>query len=367
MIGVSFKKDPVFWISGALAILSSLVFPASSGILASIDFDTLILLFALMLSMEGLKRKNVFRLTGQTLLKRVRTQRGVVLTLTALCFFSSMFITNDVALITFIPLGLLVFDLANLEKHLCFGVTVMTIAANLGSMLTPVGNPQNLYLYALSGQSLPQFLLLMLPYSLLAAVMLGGCIFLMCKNAPVSFTLDSAENVSFRSICPYLLLFLLALLCVAGVFPKWILFPAALVLIFFADRSLFLKADYSLLATFVFFFVFIGNVKGLSELCRVIESLLAGRECLAGVLLSQVISNVPAAILLSGYTRQFSALIVGTNLGGLGTLIASMASLISYKLLAASHPEQKGRYLGVFTAWNLAFLVVLCALAWVLL
>ncbi len=361
-IVVFFKNDIVLTAAMFLAVLSCFIIPPDRAYLGYIDFNTLILLLCLMLIMEGLKEIQFFRYVGRSVLERVRTKRGIILTLVFLCFISSMLITNDVALITFVPFGLLILEMTGMTNGICFTVTLMTIAANLGSMLTPVGNPQNLYLFSSSGMSFEEFLLLMLPYTLLAAVLLFICVRFGGKRGEITFVLEDMQFAANRQFYTYLLLFALCLLSVAGVIPKPVLLPLVATGIFLTDKRLFRRADYALLLTFVCFFVFVGNMNRMESLRVLISGMIEDQERLVAVGLSQIISNVPAAVLLSGYTENAKELIVGTNLGGLGTLIASMASLISYKQVAGVFPEQKKKYLAVFTVWNIVFLVVLLAM-----
>lgn len=354
------KRETVLTISGILAIISCFLVPPDTKYAGYIDMHTILILFCLMAVMAGLKDIGLFQTVGETLLKKIHSQRGVAAVLIFLCFISSMLITNDVALITFVPLALLILKMAKMNASLCFIVTLMTIAANLGSMLTPIGNPQNLYLYSVSGMSLADFLLLMLPYTLLAAVLLLLCIRFRFRAEKVSVSISQKESSlnRFRLIY-YLVLFVLCLLAVAKICPIWILFIVILLAVLKDKWRLLLKIDYSLLATFVFFFVFIGNMGRFPAFRDFLMNILQGHVKPVAVLSSQIISNVPAALLLSGFTDDWSSLITGTNLGGLGTLIASMASLISYKQVAQNYPESKSRYLMVFTLWNLIFLAVL--------
>ncbi len=356
------RADPVLAASLALALLSCFFCPPSPGYLSYIDFDTLILLFCLMAVMEGLRAQGVFPWVCGRLLGHVRSGRGIVFTLVFLCFVSSMFITNDVALITFVPLGILVLSMAGLSDRLCYTVTLMTIAANLGSMFTPIGNPQNLYLFSLSGLGLGSFLLLTLPYTLAAAGLLTAFIFFGYRRQK-----GGAGAPSVRPPLPanrghvglLLALFALCVATVAGVIPHPALLAVVALTLLFTDRKALAGVDYPLLLTFVFFFIFVGNAKQLSGLHTLLLTLLQGHERLLGVLASQIISNVPAAMLLSGYSGDLKELIVGTNIGGLGTLIASMASLISYKQVAGRYPALKRQYLATFTLCNLVFLVPL--------
>ena len=366
------KQDPVFTISAVLAIVSCLVIHPDSAYLGYFNMDTLIMLFCLMLIVAGLKQLNFFAWMGQTVLKKIHSQRGILLTLVFLCFFSSMFITNDVALITFVPFGISMLEMVGMTPSMCFAVVMMTIAANLGSMFTPVGNPQNLYLYAVSGMKIGEFFALMLPLTLLSAV----CLFLAVSLFGVRKSEDSAkesrkqdkstqtsvqkENLRYNKQSGFwLILFFCSLLSVAGVISKLMLLVVVVLAVGILDRSVFKRIDYALLGTFCCFFVFIGNMNRMEALREILVQVLAGRECAVAVVLSQIISNVPAAILLSGYTSNIRGLIVGTNLGGLGTLIASMASLISYKQIAVWNPQLRKTYLIVFTGWNVAMLAVL--------
>ena len=285
----------------------------------------------------------------------------MLLILVFLPFFFSMLITNDVALITFVPFGIVVLRMANQEKLVVPIVVMQTIGANLGSMLTPIGNPQNLYLYAQSGMSPFAFILLMLPYTAVAALCLFIVSFFIKSEHITELSTGDAPDQHFDKwlcIC-YGVGFLLCLLCVAKVLPPIVAAAIISVFLIIKNRSIFKKIDYSLLGTFIFFFIFIGNMGRIESFCRFLNGILSGNEKIVAVLSSQVISNVPAALLLSGFSDNWRALIVGTNLGGLGTLIASMASLISYKQVAAEYPERKGRYLLLFTAANVVMLGVL--------
>lgn len=358
-IGFYLKKDVVLTISLLLAFMSCWVIHPDKEYIGYIDFDTLILLFCLMMATEGMKEEKFFQFLGGKILDCVKTARGIVLTLIFLCFFSSMFVTNDVALITFVPLGILILRSAEMEKHLCFTIVMMTIAANLGSMLTPVGNPQNLYLYSISEFNMGSFLWFMLPYSIAAAVLLIFLtVFQFWKKRERIHVKLLQEKTGKKNIL-YLFLFLLCILSVAGVIPKGSLLLITVLLLLFLNRGLFAKADYSLLLTFLGFFIFVGNVNRIQTLNHFIGGILSGNEILVSVGASQMISNVPAAVLLSNYTSNVKALLVGTNLGGLGTLIASMASLISYKQLAEAYPGEKKGYLVLFTEFNFIFLAVL--------
>lgn len=300
------------------------------------------------------------------MLSRTHSTFQLTLVLVGLCFFGSMFITNDVSLLTFVPFTFVVLSRlgADVRCSLLIPVVCMqTIAANLGSMLTPIGNPQNLYLYGKSGMSMAEFLLLMLPYTVVSLLLLVGWAVAVCRKQASSCigVLPEQQNTSAdrKIILLDAVLFAVCLLAVVRVLPYGVAFAAVLVCVLFADPHTLRAVDYSLLLTFVAFFIFIGNLGRIPAFSGWLQEFLTGREVLVAVLASQVTSNVPAALLLSGFTAETQALIIGTNLGGLGTLIASMASLISYRQIARELPQGKKQYFGLFTLSNLIFLALL--------
>lgn len=364
-VGELVRRDPVLAVAAVLAALSCAAVPPDAGYLGYIDLRTIGMLFSLMVILAGLTRLGVFAVACQRLLAVARSPRRLSLALTLLAFFSSMLITNDVALVTFVPLALLALRPLGSERLTCFTVVMMTVAANLGSMFTPVGNPQNLYLYSVSHLSLADFLLLMLPYTLAALVMLVLVVFAFAPvpaGSPEAVAPQgTARRISATRVVPWAVVFACALLSVARVLPFQVTVVASVAVGLAVDRGAILHVDYALLATFIAFFIFVGNMGRIEAVDALIARVVGGHELAVSVIASQVLSNVPAAILLSGFTSSWAALIVGTNLGGLGTLIASMASLISYKQVALALPRAKGRYLALFTAWNLAFLAVLLA------
>lgn len=359
-----FKKDAVLTASFLLAVVSAFFVPPSTKYISYIDWRVLALLLSLMLSVAGLRIGGVFSRLASLLLKRVKSTRTLSLLLILLCFFSSMLITNDVALITFVPFAVLLLREIGKEKLYIPVIVLMTVSANLGSMLTPLGNPQNLYLYALSGMPIGEFLLLMVKPTVLSLVLLVlACLWIPSETAapPKGETVFSGKDTVF-----FLVLFALSLLSVFHVLHYGISLCITVFAVFFYRRHLLFDADYGLLLTFIFFFVFVGNMKEIPQVSAFFAKLVEGKELTTGILLSQVISNVPAAMLLSGFTKNYGALLLGVNLGGLGTLIASMASLISYKQYASSENANKGKYLLVFTLVNVVFLMLLWLLLLVL-
>ena len=356
------QQETVLAVSWFLALGSMFLVPPSSAYLGYIDLHTLGLLFSLMAVMAGLQGQGLFRHMGEALLERVKTTRQLEGMLLFLPFFSSMLVTNDVALITFVPFALEVLHMAGEEKRTVPVVVMQTIAANLGSMTTPIGNPQNLYLYSHYGISMGDFFSATLPLTLVS----GGLLALFLFFTP-SRPLDIPELTHGyyhpgKRMRMYILLFGVSLCSVTGLLPVWALTILIVLAVLVSDHGVLDKVDYSLLLTFVGFFLFVGNMGQLPAFRSLFQQVLTHHEVICSVLASQIISNVPAALLLSGFTGEATALLVGTNLGGLGTLIASMASLISYKQVARTCPEMKGRYLLWFSAANLIFLAVLLGL-----
>jgi len=355
------KKEPVLFAAALCMILSAFFVPPSKEWIAHIDFRTLALLFALMAVVAGMEHHGLFNWIAQKMLSGKKTRRMLFLVLILLPFFTSMLITNDVALITFVPFAILILELTSQQKYLIFVVIAQTIAANLGSMATPVGNPQNLYLYSCFDLSAGAFFAAVLPYALLSLAAVAVSV-LFCKNE--TFAVDFPEKQKIDSkghLVLYLVLFVLCLLSVFRVLHWGILLGIVCAALFAADRSLFKGLDYGLLLTFVCFFIFAGNIGAIDAVNTFLRSIMGSAPLLTSALASQVISNVPAAVLLSGFTQDWKALLLGTDIGGLGTPIASMASLISFRLYMKTKNAAGGKYLLWFSVVNFAGLAVFLA------
>jgi len=383
-----FQKETACCIAFLLAVISIFFVSPSKNYISYIDFRVLALLFCLMAVVRGFSSIGVFTRLGTMLLTHVHSLRMLSALFIFLCFFFSMLITNDVALITFVPFTILVLSMAEQKKFLIPVIVLETIAANLGSMLTPLGNPQNLYLYTISGLSIGAFVRIMLPYSFVSAILLLIFILFLPKdtvstataantaNSTNTVTASNTSNVICEAVkarknsrilfTAYLILFLLCLLTVLHILPYQIMFLLVLTGFLLLDYRVLKDVDYFLLLTFLCFFIFIGNMKQISLVHELISKLLVHHEVLMGIGASQIISNVPAAILLSGFTDDYSALLIGVNLGGLGTLIASLASLISFKFYTNSNGSDTRRFLGIFTLYNVIFLGVLFVLSLIL-
>lgn len=387
------KNETILIIAAVLALISCFIVPPDAEYADYVHASTILQLVCLMLVVCGLQRIGVFRIIGSRLLHRVNTARGLIITLVSLTFFSAMLITNDVALVTFVPFAIAVLTMADMEDRAILVATLMTIGANVGSMLTPIGNAHNLYLKALTGMPSLEMIGIMAPYSATAAALLLVVIFFAFGRQPVDEfrSLDGASIEQgvlapehdkpqpdeiritgygagyggWRTIV-YAVLFLVCLLAVSDIIPLWVMCVIVIVTFLFTDRRAFRHVDWGLPLTFVMFFIFIGNMKRVPEFYTLAASLVNDHPLEVAVGTSQVISNVPSTLLLSGFCDQWRELIIGTNLGGMGTLIASMASLVSYKNVTKKYPNRKGRYLAVYSAVNVLFLVVLVGLSWII-
>ena len=358
------KKNIILTIAWVLAIVSMFFVMPSKEYLGYIDFRTLGILWSLMLITQGLMQQGVFRIFGHKLVQITSGERQLGFCLVMLCFFLSMIITNDVCLITFVPFTIYIFYEKEDKRNLIYILVLETVAANLGSMLTPIGNPQNLYLYNLSGMDAGSFIRLMFPYAAASFVIIGILtIFIKkekVKNEGITVSPKSHLKVkSWPKTCAYLLLLAVAGLVVLRIIDYYILVILTLITFLILNRKAILKIDYGLLFTFIGFFIFVGNMGNIHMVEGLINSLVDGHEMAAGILASQVISNVPAALLLSGFTTRIDTLLIAVNIGGLGTLIASMASLITFKIYSNESYANKGRYFATFTLINVFILAIL--------
>ena len=359
------RRETVLSVALLLALVSAFFVPPSAEYIGYIDWDTLALLFSLMAVMKGYQKAGLFVVLANCLLRRAHTSRALMAVLVFLPFVTSMVVTNDVAIITFVPFGLLVLRMAGQERQVVPLVVLQTLAANLGSMLTPMGNPLNLYLYAKSGMGFWALCALMLPYVAVSAVCIAAAVMLR-RASPVATVAVPVKLSGAKSLGVYTIGLALCMLGLFDIVPPLVVALVTAVYMFAADRSLLGAIDYSLLGIFAAFFIFIGNISGIDVFRDFLSGVLTGHVELAAVLASQVTSNVPAALLLSGFTTEWNGLIIGCNLGGLGTLIASMASLISYKAVTREYPQQRGRYFLSFTASNVVLLALLLGVSTVI-
>lgn len=358
------RREPVLSISFVCALVSAFFVPPSAAYLDYIDLRVLCLLFCLMAVVAGLQECGLFLVLAQRLLVGERPVRLISLTLILLPFFCSMLVTNDVALITFVPFAILVLEMVGRRDLLIPIISLQTVAANLGSMATPVGNPQNLFLYAHFSLSMGDFLSLLLPLTLISLVGLAaaGLYFGGKGWISVSFP-EQVRLTSPKHLALYLVLFGLCLLSVCRILPYGILTVIVIAALLLARPVLLRQVDYMLLLTFVCFFIFSGNLGQMPAVRSALGDLLARSPLLCSAAASQVISNVPAAVLLSGLTEDWKGLLAGVDVGGLGTPVASLASLISMKFYLRSREAKPLPYFLWFTAANVVGLLVLLPVA----
>lgn len=351
------KDEPVLTVAAIAALISAFFVKPDMQYIDYIDFKVISVLFCLMAVVAGFSALGVFDVLAQKLTKSASNERTLAAVLVMLCFFSSMLITNDVALITFVPFAITLLEMCSMRDKIIPVLTLQTIAANIGSSLTPVGNPQNLFLYSTFSMNAGEFFSVTVPIVLAGFVLLLlSCLIFKPKKLTIPFTAHGAISDK-KAFIRGIILFALSIGTVFSVIPVYISLAAVLLELIIFRRELFKHVDYLLLITFVCFFIFVGNIARIDAVKDIISSLLAGRELITSAILSQIISNVPAAVMLSGFTDNVAALVAGTNIGGLGTIIASLASLITFKFYTRTKDASSGRYLLFFTAANVIMII----------
>lgn len=353
------KKEVVFCISFIAAIVSCFFVTPDSEYFSYIDFRTLALLYCLMVVVAGLRKAGLFSYSAHFLCLKAGNTRVMGFVLVALCFFSSMFLTNDVALITFVPFAVGILDSEDNSGELVTVVVLQTVAANLGSMLTPVGNPQNLYICSYYDLPIASFFSVTFPVWGASLVLVCALCFLI-KRKPVNADMGQTPLISKRDVAVFSLLFAVCMLTVFRVISWQIMLICVIAVLAVYRIKILADADFMLLFTFVCFFVFSGNLERIDAVNSFLKSALEGRVFITSLLCSQVISNVPSALLLSSFTSNFRSLLLGVDIGGLGTPVASLASLISMKLYTHASSCSMKRFILVFTGVNILLLLILC-------
>ncbi|MBQ7335851.1 MAG: citrate transporter [Clostridia bacterium] len=360
------QKNVVLTVAIFLALLTSCIVPPDAQYASYFDWKTLTCLFCTLAVVCALKNIRFFTILARKIVDCTGNLRIAVIALVYITFLGSMLISNDMALLTFLPLGYFVLSSTGKEKHMAFVFIMQNIAANLGGMLTPFGNPQNLYLYSKFNIPTGEFMQIMLiPFLAAIALITICCLFLPREKLTIA-TLCT-ERLPVKRTVLYLILFVLSIVVVFRAIPYvvgLILIPAVLL---FADRKTLKDVDYPLLATFFCFFIFAGNMARIPAVSELFSSLLEKNTLIFSILSCQIISNVPSAILLSQFTADYPALLLGVNIGGTGTLIASLASLIAFREYTAHNPGKAGSYLAKFSAYNFGFVAILTAISWCIL
>lgn len=352
------KKNAVVCIAFMAALITSVIVPPDAAYKGYFDYKTLTCLFCVLAVVCALKNINFFYMLARKIVQLFKTARMSVLALVYITFIGSMLIANDMALLTFLPLGYFVLNSTGKQKYMAFTFIMQNIAANLGGMLTPFGNPQNLYLYTKYTIPNLEFMKIMAPPFVLSVVIITVCCLVFVKSESLSLD-DEKINLDPKRTVLYLVLFALSIAIVFRGIPYGIglaVIPSVLMIV---DRKALKSVDYGLLFTFVFFFIFAGNMARIDVVRDVFSALLNKNTLLFSVLSCQCISNVPSAILLSQFTGNYADLLVGVNIGGAGTLIASLASLITFREYTKHNPGKTAYYIGLFSAFNFGFLIIL--------
>lgn len=352
------KKNAVMFIALFAAVVTSVIVLPDEEYIGYFDFKTLACLFCVLAVVCALKNISFFYILARKIVELFKNARMAVLALVYITFIGSMLIANDMALLTFLPLGYFVLSTTGKEKHMMFTFIMQNIAANLGGMLTPFGNPQNLYLYSAYNISNSEFIKIMAPPFAFAIFLITICCLVFVEDEPLNLPNEEVKLNPWKTAV-YLLLFFLAILIVFRGVPYWIglvIIPAAL---FLLDRKALRDVDYPLLLTFVFFFVFAGNMGRIDIVREFFSGLLDKNTLIVSILSCQFISNVPSAILLSQFTQNYADLLIGVNIGGVGTLISSLASLITFREYIKNNPGFTRRYIKVFSVFNFGFLALL--------
>lgn len=356
------KKNTVLTIAVLLAAITSVIVPPDAEYISYFDFRTLSCLFCTLAVICALKNIRFFTLIARRLVSLTGNMRSAILALVYITFIGSMLIANDMALLTFLPLGYILLSTTGKQKYMAFTFIMQNIAANLGGMLTPFGNPQNLYLYSKFNIPTAEFMGIMaIPFCAAVAMITICCLFI--KKEPIVLSSDEKISLPKGRTLLYLLMFAYSIVIVFRIVPYWtglIIIPAILLGV---DRDALKKVDYPLLLTFVCFFIFAGNMSRMDAVSQLMSGLLEKNTLLISALSCQFISNVPSAILLSQFTENYAELLVGVNIGGAGTLIASLASLITFREYTSHQPDKTGRYVALFSAFNFGFLIILAVIS----
>ncbi len=351
------KKNAVLCIASVAALITCFIVPPDAQYLEYFDFKTLTCLFCVLAVVCALRNIRFFTALAKKIVQLFKNTRASILALVYITFIGSMLIANDMALLTFLPLGYFVLSSCGKQKYMAFTFIMQNIAANLGGMLTPFGNPQNLYLYTKFSIPTGEFVLTMLPPFCISVALITLCC-LFVKKEELTIPDERIELPKWRTVV-YLLLFALSIVIVFRVIPYLIGLLVIVIALAFLDRDALKKVDYGLLFTFVAFFIFAGNMARIPLVQEIFGSLMQSQPLLVSVLSCQIISNVPSAILLSQFTGDWTQILVGVNIGGVGTLISSLASLITFREYTSKTEGQTGKYILQFSLFNFGFLIIL--------
>ncbi len=359
MIKTWFKKNPVLYIAIFAAVVTCFIVPPDKEYAKYYDMKTLTCLFCTLAVVNGLKNIKLFEMIAEKIVSYFKNTRSGIIALVYITFIGSMLIANDMALLTFLPLGYFVLITTNNEKYMAFTFIMQNIAANLGGMLTPFGNPQNLYMYSYYNIPTGEFVKIMLLPFLISVFLITVCCIIFIKKEPLKMKNQQVDRLNPGKTAYLLVLFALSIAVVFRIIPFYVGLVVIALGVLAVDRKALSQVDYPLLLTFCAFFTFSGNMSRIPAVDATVGALVRANPLVTGVAFCQLISNVPTAVLLSGFTADYSRLLVAVNIGGTGTLIASLASLITYREYAKCMPEYMNSYMKKFTAFNFGFVIIL--------
>lgn len=352
------KNEIVLSIATILAISTCFFVPIDKEYLTYFDYNTLICLFCMLSVVAGLKSTNIFEVISRRIIKLFHNRRSVIYSLVFGTFFFDMIVANDMSLITFLPLTYIVLHSTNNDRYLAFTFIMQTIAANMGGMITPYGNPQNLYLYSYYNIETMEFFKILLVQSIWVAILLYICCAFI-KPEPLKLKDNHNIELNNKRLCIYAILFFIVILSIFRIIPYILTLSIVVLTIAFTDIKRFKEVDYALLATFLVFFIFSGNIARISAIKDFISNIVIKNTLLAGIISCQFISNVPTAIFLSKFTNNYKDLLISVNIGSLGIIISSLASLITLKEFLKHQPKNFWKYISMFTLFNTVFILIL--------
>ena len=352
------KSHVVLLVAIVAAAVTCFFVPPDAGYADYFDLDTLSCLFCTLAVVSALKERHFFEWLSGKIVTAFGNMRRVTFALVFVTYFGSMIMANDMALVTFLPLGYYVLTSCNKPRHMAFVFVMQNVAANLGGMLTPFGNPQNLYLYSYYSIGAGEFFAVMaLPFAVAFVLIAGTCFFI--RPEPVKLETPPAKTPALWRMIVYFVLFALSVMIVFRVFAWYIGTAVVVIALLVLEPRCFLRVDYGLLLTFCAFFIFSGNLARIPAVRTFLSALIGASTLLVGTASCQIISNVPSAVLLSRFTSDYRSLLVAVNIGGLGTPVASLASLITLGEFRRRRPGHTGKYLALFSLINFSFLAVL--------
>ncbi len=352
------KSNIVLCIAVVAATITCFFVPFDGEYASYFDWSTLGCLFGTMLVVGAFRNIKLFEYLAAVIVRKTGNMRNAALALVLITYVGSMVLANDMALLTFLPLGYFVLKDSDKMRYTAFTFVMQNVAANLGGMLTPFGNPQNLYLYSYYTIPTGEFFRIMaIPFAVAFVLIFATCFFV--KKEPLSLTVELPQKPCLWRTLVYCALFILSVCAVFRLFPFYWAVLAVFVAVMILDWRAILRVDFGLLLTFCVFFIFAGNLSRIQAVRDMLSAAMSFSPLLVGVASCQVISNVPSSVLLSRFTGDYQNLLVAVNIGGLGTPVASLASLITLNKYRKLGDNRTGHYILLFSAVNFGFLAVL--------